>query len=509
MIKLNSLSVPLLFLLLSCSSESNQAGSTNANESTPSLTVNQSTTINISPFNNVSIFHVAENTLSVGKVMPSDTDHSLIRYSLLGDDEDAFSVSSQGEIHFLQVPDYEQKNIYHLIIQAQVNNITHSKALLISVTDQEESQEAQVTLAISSDAFKYTGKPLTTLPLTYTCEGANGGISPLLHWDFLPEPTQSVVVAMHHNDRNSWLPHFTLYNISGANNTLLADDFSIGEAIIGDSTDKAAYIPPCAVGAGHEEMYTFSVYALSSPLTITAEATQADVMRSIVSADSLISSQTLTVSRVFWDAEALINNLHVPNSVPDTCEEKTAHFNEYASVHKSITCDDDNNQISIVSHIASGLKTPLNDQQHLVGIETWIGKVVLPQQSGLSLPLRPTYHEAAQDNMSCNGSTNYGVTVDGQMMLPWHQSFGEDGLCGPFDGRSYATKDILVRGGVDQCYGHGPALDGYHLHGIPICLMDIHDPSKPIAYMSDGIPLYFGQGGGKSINQSTLSKQTL
>jgi hypothetical protein len=44
------------------------------------------------------------------------------------------------------------------------------------------------------------------------------------------------------------------------------------------------------------------------------------------------------------------------------------------------------------------------------------------------------------------------------------------------------------------------------MHGAPVCLMDVHDPSKPIAYMSDGIPLYFGQGGGTI--SDTLHAQT-
>jgi hypothetical protein len=36
--------------------------------------------------------------------------------------------------------------------------------------------------------------------------------------------------------------------------------------------------------------------------------------------------------------------------------------------------------------------------------------------------------------------------------------------------------------------------------------MDVHDPSKPVAYMTDGIPLYYGEAGGTIEN--TLHAQT-
>ena len=268
-------------------------------------------------------------------------------------------------------------------------------------------------------------------------------------------------------------------------------------------SQSTPYYAPCEGGAGSESNYTFVVLALSSEtLNVDETQTQVELMQQIATDSTLIASQILSVKRVFWNSESLSENLHVPETTPSTCAEKEAHFNSYASVHVEIDCDENTNLMRVTSHIASGLKTSLSDQQHLVGIETWIGKVVLPQQSGFAFPVVPDFYDQAHDNFSCDGATVYGYSVDGQVILPWHQSQGLEGeQCGPFDGRDYAQKDILVRGGVDQCYGHGPALDGYHLHGIPVCLMDVHDPSTPIAYMADCIPLYLGTGGG-TVNES-------
>ena len=380
-----------------------------------------------------------------------------------------------------------------------VTEITSTRTIL----DDDSS-----SMIMSSAAFKDTGGTYVTLPLSYTCEAANGGISPLLSWVGVPSAAQALVLTMHSSNADgSTTPNFSVFNIPAMATTLAEGDFSIGTAAEGDrvstqisAAGKQVYSAPCS-GSGTETLYTFTLYALSSPLSLTSSATQAEV---IAAAQTVaLETQTLVTRRVRYDATSLANNLHVPNAVPSTCAEKTAHFNEYSAVHKTLSCDEAANRMDIISYISEGLKTAQANQQVQVGISRWIGRLSLPSEIGHSIKIVPSFLAGVNNNFACDGVDTLGITVDGQLILPYYKQGGSGGsatTCGPTDGIDYADRDTVVLGEVDQCYGHSPNGEGYHMHGAPVCLMDIHNPSKPIAYMSDGIPLYFGQGGGTITN---------
>lgn len=368
-------------------------------------------------------------------------------------------------------------------------------------------------IVIGSEAFKDSGEELYRLPLKFTCDANDGGSSPSLFWSALPDAATSLVLTMHSNELGSATAHFSLFNIAASESKLVENDFSIGIAAEGDMTtaelaanNGLAYKAPCAEGAGVKTEYSITLYALSQTLNLDASATQAEVMSALT--ESLIESQTLVVSRTRFDSDSLANDLHVPSSVPATCEEKIAHFNEYPRMHSTLDCDESSNQMNIASHISNGLKTLEEEQQLQVGISSWIGRLSLPSQEGNTIPVSPAFLTGVNNNLSCDGTGTLGITVDGQIILPYYkQADGVSGnTCGAADGQDYANRDTVVLGEVDQCFGHSPNGEGYHLHGPPICLMDIHDPSKPIAYMNDGIPLYFGEGGGSIEN--TLHAQT-
>ena len=267
------------------------------------------------------------------------------------------------------------------------------------------------------------------------------------------------------------------------------------------------YAAPCATGAGVETLYVFTLYALSEELSLSADTTQTLLTEAIN--DVLLESSLLTTRRVSYDQASIDSDMHVPTSVSSTCAEKIAHFNEYSIIHETITCDEGTNQMDISSYISDGLKTAQSEQQVQVGITSWIGRLSLPTPSGNSIKVTPSFLTGVNNNISCSGEGALGVTIDGQLIIPYYKqssNSGSDDACGPTDGDDYAGRDTVVLGEVDQCYGHSPNGEGYHMHGAPICLMDVHDPSKPIAYMTDGIPMYFGEGGGTIEN--TLHAQT-
>ena len=400
-------------------------------------------------------------------------------------------------------PDVDGTYVFSLVVN---DGTVNSSADTVSITATSTTSDA---FSIYSDAFKDTGSDYFNLPLNYTCDGAPagsatvGGISPQISWLNIHDDAASLALVMHTNDDAS-TPIFTVFNIPTSVSTLPEGDFSIGTAATGDmdAADISAagdtpYAAPCTAGSGIETLYTFTLYALSSELSLTSTATQAQVIEA-AQAVSLESSSLIT-KRIRFDATAIANDDHVPVAVPSTCAEKSAHFNEYSRVHDTIECDTSNNQMDIVSHIASGLKTPLDAQQIQVGIQRWIGRLSLPSQTGHSIAIEPTFLTGVNNNLACDGVATLGITVDGQVILPYYKQGGDGGSssdCGPTDGTDYSDRDTVVLGEVDQCYGHSPNGEGYHMHGAPVCLMDVHNPSKPIAYMTDGIPLYYGQGGG-------------
>lgn len=381
---------------------------------------------------------------------------------------------------------------------------------------QNDSSSTDNNMTLSSHAFKDIGEENYRLPLKFTCDGKDGGVSPSLTWSNIPSNTQSLVITLHSTNPSNMatVAHFSIFNIPPDESGLAEGSFSIGTAAEGDmssadiiANNNQPYSAPCPSGDGVNTDFTFTLYALSQNLSLTTSASQSEILTALE--DSIIEELTLVTTRKRFDSESLSNDLHVPSSASTSCEEKTAHFNEYSRVHDSLECDEASNQMNIVSHISSGLKTEEAEQQLQVGVSSWIGRLSLPSQEGSVIRITPSFLTGENNNLSCDGTGVLGMTVDGQIILPYYkQADGVSGnTCGEADGLDYADRDTVVLGEVDQCYGHSPNGEGYHLHGAPICLMDVHDPSKPIAYMSDGIPLYFGEGGG-TITNTTHAQTT-
>ena len=368
---------------------------------------------------------------------------------------------------------------------------TSSDIVTLSVYSDSTSlseNERDSSLEIGSLAFKDTNNSNYHLPLSYTCYGADNGISPLISWSGIPDSATNIAMTMHSvNDDNSVDMQFALYDIDTSLDTLPEGDFSIGETAI-------SYSAPCMEGAGIDTNYIFTLYAYSDEINLDETSSVTEVTNALIPV--AIATQTLTTKRISYDDASIAADLHVPSSVPSTCDDKSAHFDDYSSILKSVTCNENKNLLGIVGYLSSGIKTSLSEEQLLVGSTRWIGRLALPKQSSFQFPITPSFLSEASSNISCEGET-LGVSVDGQIIAPYYlpdnSSTATGYNCGLDEG---VGKDIVVFGSIDQCYGHGPQGDGYHLHGPPICLMDVHDPSKPIAYMRDGIPLYFGQGGG-------------
>ena len=441
---------------------------------------------------------IQEGLFKVVAIEATDPDGDTLTFAVSGTDGASFSITSTGVLIFNNAPDFETRSSYEVTVTVSDGTTASTLPMTISIIDEVSE------MSIFSTAFKNTGSANVNLPLSHTCYGANGGISPALSWSGASAATKHFAVLMYRIDTDgNEIPNFSVFNIPANKTSLPAGDFSLGTAATGNikgATSDTGYSAPCMTGAGTETFYYFTVYALSSELSLSSTATQADVKMAAI--DSTVGSTTLKTRSISYDAAAIASNAHVPKSVASTCEAKTAHFNEYSNIHTSITCDEAKNEIIVASKLDSGLKTAQADQQIGTGTTSWIGRLALPSASGASLRIAPDYLNGVNNNFECSGAGGIGISIDGQPMFPYYKQGSTTGNnCGPTDGDSYHSRDTVLIGEVDQCYGHSPNGEGYHLHGAPICLMDVHDPSKPVAYMTDGIPLYFGQAGG-SLDQT-------
>ena len=482
-----------------------------ANSTTQDITISIVNLNDNSPiFSSNSSFSVPESQTSIGVAIANDADGDVLSYSVSGSDASLINIdSSNGVLQFNSAADYQLKSSYSFIVTASDGTNSTAQNFTVSITSLSSAA------LINSEALKVSGSEYFNLPLSYTCDGVNGGVSPTLSWSGVSDMATHLGVTMHSvNTDGSFDYQFSIFNIPSSIKTLHEGDFSIGTAAEGDMSASeiisAGGIPfraPCEPGAGVQRLYIFTLYEMYAALSLTRDATHQEAqiaMRSV-----MLGSSSLTTTRIRYDDISIANDLHVPENGRFTCEQKTAHFNQYSALHSSISCNETTNQLTVVSHIADGLKTKRSDQQLQVGISSWIGRLSLPSQSGSTMRLTPEFLSESSNNISCDGTGVLGFSVDGQVILPYYKQSRDSGTgdnCGPSDGENYAGRDTVVLGEVDQCYGHSPNGEGYHLHGAPICLMDIHDPSKPIAYMTDGIPLYYGEAGGTI--EETLHAQT-
>jgi phosphatidylethanolamine-binding protein (PEBP) family uncharacterized protein len=137
----------------------------------------------------------------------------------------------------------------------------------VSSASSEASTVSQPPILTSS--FVLTSPVMTeggALPLKYTCDGESA--TPPLLWTGAPQGTTSYAVIMHHVPAPGevhW--YWVLYDI--ASQVPGVGDDTAPPAVIGTNSvnDRNEYAPPCSKGPG-AKLYTFTVYALSSPPTL-------------------------------------------------------------------------------------------------------------------------------------------------------------------------------------------------------------------------------------------------
>jgi hypothetical protein len=161
------------------------------------------------------------------------------------------------------------------------------------------------------------------------------------------------------------------------------------------------------------------------------------------------------------------------------------------------------------------VETETGQPQHemMNGITAWILRVPIPFEylgdKAWTLPLNPVWlsehaatHSRGPIAMAVNGVPIYHFDKRPDVLLD--------------DTYVYDSKfDTVVQGELDHCGGHAGQGEDYHYHIAPVCLLDHHDLTLPIAFSLGGVPIYYGTGaddyygGGRFNDINTLPSQPL
>lgn len=173
-------------------------------------------------------------------------------------------------------------------------------------------------------------------------------------------------------------------------------------------------------------------------------------------------------------------------STSNTCEGYAGAFNSVSDL-VSFQCNE--TYLSITSE--TGLpftENVVDGEKIMVGITSWIQRVPIPYTFEWEVPLNPDW---AHITTEASARGPIAVAIDGVPVFHYERRPDVSTALSNY----LAENDTVLAGELDQCGGHAGQGDDYHYHYAPVCLLDDHDLSQPIAFGLDGAPVYFGQGG--------------
>jgi phosphatidylethanolamine-binding protein (PEBP) family uncharacterized protein len=150
--------------------------------------------------------------------------------------------------------------------------------------------KATTSSKVTSSALTLTSPDFTAggrLPTSYTCDG--GGNTPSLTWSGVPADAKSLLLIMNTvpgpprpgESESSNHAYLVLYNIPVSANSALSGKYP---GVVGmNFKDKSpGYTPPCSQGPG-DKTYTFTLYALSSTISLSPALASENVVTKAIS----------------------------------------------------------------------------------------------------------------------------------------------------------------------------------------------------------------------------------
>lgn len=144
------------------------------------------------------------------------------------------------------------------------------------------SKVSSAALTLSSPDFVAGGR----LPTSYTCDGS--GVLPSITWTSVPSEAKSLVLIMNTipgppragESESANHAYLVLYNIPATSTAAPSGKYP-GTLGMNFKDKLPGYTPPCSQGPG-DKTYTFTLYALSSTLSLSpTQATESAVMSAI------------------------------------------------------------------------------------------------------------------------------------------------------------------------------------------------------------------------------------
>lgn len=129
------------------------------------------------------------------------------------------------------------------------------------------------TLTITSPAFDEAG----AIPVQYSCDGND--ISPPLAWSDGPPGTQAYVLIVDDPDARGFV-HWLVANIPAGTTEIPEGGSGSQLGVQGKNNfGRSGWGGPCPPSGTHR--YTFSIYALSEPIDVSATPSADDVRRAM------------------------------------------------------------------------------------------------------------------------------------------------------------------------------------------------------------------------------------
>jgi Raf kinase inhibitor-like YbhB/YbcL family protein len=139
-------------------------------------------------------------------------------------------------------------------------------------------RSSNTTMSLTSAAFANDG----AIPKAYTCDGA--GTSPPLHWAGVPSDTRQLALVV--QDTDAHFLHWLVLKIPVTTTSVASGHVPPSAIQLENDFGDASYGGPCPPKGPGAHHYVFALYALDSPLNLSANASAED-------ATSAISDHTL------------------------------------------------------------------------------------------------------------------------------------------------------------------------------------------------------------------------
>ena len=118
---------------------------------------------------------IPENQINVVDIVASDVDGDPLSYSLSGTDSAYFSISSSGELSFINPPDYETKSSFEVTVSVSDGALSDSKNLVINISN--VVYEVDLLVYYAPDMLsKWTTENGVETRVLYLIESANNAL---------------------------------------------------------------------------------------------------------------------------------------------------------------------------------------------------------------------------------------------------------------------------------------------------------------------------------------------